>query len=134
MPFSAGFLDGREVFLKPDGNELKAEEIEKLFPPLGFYTVRLDGAAVKGKRELLAALAAGLKFPAYFGYNWDALLDCLRSLPDFIQARGYAVIIERSELFLKDSPADLEDFREIAGTAAAFLLEKYKVAFKVVML
>ncbi len=134
MTLPSGFLDSGEVFLKPEAGGLKAEEMEKLFPPLGFYTVRLDGAAVKGKAELLSALAAGLKFPAYFGHNWDALLDCLRSLPDFIQARGYAVIIERSGLFLKDSPADLEDFREIAGTAAAFLLEKYKVPFKVVML
>ena len=134
MNLPSGFLDSGEVFLKPDEKDLKAEEIEKLFPPLGFYTVRLDGAAVNGKRELLAALAAGFKFPAYFGYNWDALLDCLRSLPDLIPARGYAVLIERSGLFLKDSPSELEDFRDIAETAAAFLLEKYKVTFKIVML
>ena len=134
MGLPSGFLDSGEVFLKPDGKDLKAEEIEKLFPPLGFYTVRLNGAGVKGKRELLAALAAGFKFPAYFGYNWDALLDCLRSLPDLVPARGYAVIMERSGLFLEDSPEDLENFRDVAETAAAFLLEKYKVPFKIVML
>ena len=126
------WISSDKVFLKPDEKDLKAEEIEKIL--VGFYAVRLDGAGVKDKRELLAALAAGFKFPAYFGRNWDALLDCLRSLPDFVQARGYAVIIERSGLFLKDSPADLEDFRDIAETAAAFLLEKYKLPFKIVML
>jgi len=134
MELPSGFLDSGEVFLEPDGEELKAEEIEKLFSPLGFYTVRLDGAVVKGKKDLLSALAAGFKFPAYFGHNWDALLDCLRSLPAFIRARGYAVIIERSGLFLKDSPADMEDFRDIAETAAGFLLEKYKLPFKIVLL
>ena len=134
MTLPSGFLDSGEVFLKPDGKDLKAEEIEKLFPPLGFYSFLLDGSAVKGKQELLAALAAGFKFPAYFGYNWDALLDCLRSLPDLLPASGYAVVIERSGLFLKDSPADLADFRDIAETAAAFLLEKHKLPFKIVML
>jgi len=134
MRSPSAFLGDKEVFLKPDITDMKAEEIEKLLPPLGFFVFRLDGAGVKGKRELLAVLAAGLKFPAYFGYNWDALLDCLRSLPDFIQARGYAVIIERFDLFLKDSPAELEDFRDIAETAAGFLSEKYKLPFKIITL
>jgi len=134
MSLPPGFLDGEEVFLEPGGKELKAEEIEKLFPPLGFFWVRLDGAAVGNKAGLLSALAKGFKFPAYFGYNWDALLDCLRSLPDSVPARGYALIIERSGLFLRDSPADLEDFRDIAETAAAFLAEKYKLKFRVIML
>jgi len=129
-----GFYGGKEVFLTPEEKNLKAEDIEKMFSPLGFFILRLDGASVADKRELLAALAEGLRFPGYFGHNWDALLDCLRSLPDFITAQGYAVIIERSALFLKDSPEDMEDFRDIAGTAAEFLLEKYKVPFKIVML
>ncbi|OGS07489.1 MAG: hypothetical protein A2270_09495 [Elusimicrobia bacterium RIFOXYA12_FULL_51_18] len=130
----SGFLDSKEVFLKSDITDMNAEEIEKLFPPLGFFAFRLDGAGVKSKGELLGVLAAGLKFPAYFGYNWDALLDCLRSLPDFIQARGYVLIIERFDLFMKDSPADLEDFRDIAETAAGFLAEKYKLPFKIITL
>lgn len=128
-------LPGRaEVFLELAGKDLRAEEIEKLFSPLGFFTARLDGAEVKNKAALLSALAAGLRFPSYFGYNWDALLDCLRSLPDLIKAGGYAVIIERSGLFLSESSADREDFRDIAETAAAFLAEKYKLRLKIIML
>ena len=128
----SGITDDKAVFVS--ATDMTAEKIEKLFSPLGFFTARLDGANIKNKRELLAALAAGLRFPEYFGYNWDALLDCLRSLPDFISARGYAVIIERSDLLLKDSPADLVDFKDIAGTAAEFLIDKHKLPLKVVML
>ena len=127
-------LEGKEVFLRPDGKDLKAEEIEKLFSPLDFFTLRLDGAEIRNKAALLPALAAGLKFPSYFGHNWDALLDCLRSLPDFIEAGGYAVIIEKSALFLADSPEDLENFRELAGIAAEFLEEKYKRPLRVILL
>ncbi len=127
----SGILDDKAVFVS--GNAMTAEKIEKLFSPLDFFTARLDGANIKNKPELLTALAAGLRFPEYFGHNWDALLDCLRSLPEFISARGYAVIIERSALLLKDSPADLEAFKDTVGTAAEFL-EQHGLPFKVVML
>lgn len=35
-------------------------------------------SAIGTKRGLLEALASLLAFPAYFGFNWDALFDCFR--------------------------------------------------------
>ena len=32
---------------------------------------------IRSKRKLLAVLADKLEFPRYFGWNWDALYDCL---------------------------------------------------------
>jgi hypothetical protein len=127
-------ISGKELFVRPDDEDLKAGELVKLLSQAGFVTVRLDGSRVATKSDLLAALASGFNFPAYFGYNWDALLDCLRSLPEFIQARGYAVLIDDSNLFLKDFPEEFENFKDIAGTAAEFLAEKHKLPLKVVML
>ena len=36
--------------------------------------------AARGKRKLLGVLSRGLRFPHYFGHNWDALEECLRDL------------------------------------------------------
>jgi hypothetical protein len=41
--------------------------------------VRVPRAA-RGKQKLLGALAYSLRFPNYFGWNWDALEECLRDL------------------------------------------------------
>ena len=35
---------------------------------------------VRSRHKLLAILADKLRFPRYFGHNWDALEDCLRDL------------------------------------------------------
>lgn len=111
-----------------------AEEIEKLFPPPSYFTAYVDGALIRDKAGLLEALAAAFKFPSYFGKNWDALLDCLRSLPDELPAKGYVLAVRNSPSFLSSSPKDLEDFADIAGEARVFLAEKFKVPFTIALL
>ena len=122
------------LFLDLRGRGMTAEGIDKLFPPPAYFTAWIDGGAVPAKAELMEALAAAFKFPAYFGRNWDALLDCLRSLHEELPAAGYALVIRNSGAFLASSPKDLEDFADVAGEARAFLLEKSKTPFTVVFL
>jgi hypothetical protein len=45
----------------------------------GAFVVRIPAKA-RGKEKLLSVLAAKLRFPSYFGQNWDALEECLRDL------------------------------------------------------
>jgi hypothetical protein len=47
------------------------------------------------KEELLSQLAERLRFPEYFGRNWDALGDCLRDLEWLGERR---VVIRHSDL------------------------------------
>ncbi len=37
-------------------------------------------AAARGKEKLFGVLARGLRFPRYFGRNWDAFEECLADL------------------------------------------------------
>jgi len=122
------------LFLDLKARGASAEGIEKLFPPPAYFVAYVDGAGIPDKAGLMAALAAAFRFPAYFGRNWDALLDCLRSLPGEIPAEGYVLAVRNSASFLASSPKDLEDFAFIAGEARSFLQDKFKAGFVVVLL
>jgi len=53
--------------------------------------VRLDGR-LRRKQDLLNTLASELKFPPYFGYNWDALEECLGDLSWLGEQSGIVLI------------------------------------------
>lgn len=58
---------------------LKFADEPTLTPDDGTLVVRIPRAA-RGKQKLLGSLAKSLRFPRYFGWNWDALEECLRDL------------------------------------------------------
>lgn len=62
----------------------------------------VEGARAGDARGLLAAVAAALDFPDYFGGNWDALDECLA---DLRWLSGPATLVFRSAgQVLKDEP------------------------------
>ena len=56
---------------------------------------RVDLKGMKSRESMLKAVAAGLKFPAHFGVNLDALYDCLTDMP---LKPGPAYVIELANL------------------------------------
>ena len=55
----------------------------------------LNGAAIRDRRELHEALAAGLELPEWYGGNLDGLYDCLTELPDrYLKVTGAAALTE----------------------------------------
>ncbi len=56
----------------------------------------LDGWQTETKAEFLTAIGESFGFPAYYGHNFDALLDCLRdvgSYPDDPEDKGGTVFL-----------------------------------------
>jgi len=82
----------------------------------GVHVARIARAGRGGKPALLRALAAALKFPAWFGGNWDALEDCLTDL-SWIPAAGYLILFEGASGL---AAADFAVLRDVLGTAAEF--------------
>ncbi|MEV4744343.1 barstar family protein [Streptomyces sp. NPDC049555] len=59
----------------------------------------MDGADMADADGVFEQFWEKLKFPDYFGWNWPALLDCLRDL-HWLPADHYMIIVRRSGLLL----------------------------------
>ncbi|MFI7491414.1 barstar family protein [Micromonospora echinaurantiaca] len=57
-----------------------------------------------------------LLFPGYFGWNWDALSDCLRDL-SWLPADGYLIVVENAPRLLSSSAGDQHTLFRILSKA-----------------
>jgi len=69
---------------------------------------RIDLAGVVEKEALFDRIAAALRFPEWFGRNWDALLDCLRDL-SWSNSRRHVLIVENVKGLSAEDRGDLID-------------------------
>lgn len=91
--------------------------IEKTAAELGLCFVRVDLAGCAGKRILLERLAQALRFPDWFGHNWDALADCLDDL-SWLPGTGLLVVLEHADDFAQQAPAEFTTAIEILREAS----------------
>jgi len=70
---------------------------------------------LESKTALLEFLKEGLRFPDYFGSNWDALNDCIA---DVAEGADKFVLIHH-DLPLESEPDEQRVYLEIMGHAAA---------------
>ena len=90
---------------------------------LDYLNADLHGVA--SKYALLEALASGLKLPAHFGKNWDALADALED-EQWMPAHGAVVVLRHCAAYQKAHPADWATLSEILQEAVEYWQEKHK--------
>ena len=80
---------------------------------------RVNLAQVTDKDAFLEVVGQALRFPEWYGRNWDALADCLTDL-SWMAADGYVIVLEHSDAFAQAAPADfamaLSIFQDAADT------------------
>lgn len=91
--------------------EADAESMAEAGWALGHEVVRIDLAGCRDHAQLFARFAKAMRFPEWFGHNWDALADSLGDL-SWLPATGYLLLIEHAA-----------GWREIAGADADTLLD-----------
>ncbi|MFI7553275.1 barstar family protein [Micromonospora sediminimaris] len=92
-------------------------ELAAVLPASGrFVVVRLDGTGMADADHVFYDFSNALLFPSYFGWNWDALSDCLRDL-HWLPADGYLVIVDNAPQLLPDSARDRHVFFRILAEA-----------------
>ena len=92
----------------------RAESV--VHPPTGFVLKIIKGRHCKTPANLFAEFAQALRFPDYFGHNWDALEECLADL-EWLPAKGYILLITDAEGVLPDHEEEYETFLEILRDA-----------------
>jgi RNAse (barnase) inhibitor barstar len=92
---------------------LDEELLHNLVEALGYQLFRVNGIRIKSKGDLLNDLAQVMDFPDYFGYNWDALEECLRDFEWLPSTKGYILLFTNPEDFIKKAPSDCKTFLEI---------------------
>jgi RNAse (barnase) inhibitor barstar len=70
-------------------------------PPNGLsFVARIDGATMLNAESVFREFDEKMRFPAYFGWNWAALSDCIRDLGWLSADR--LVVVENFESVLTD--------------------------------
>jgi RNAse (barnase) inhibitor barstar len=82
---------------------------------LTWFDLDLDG--VKDREALLRKMAEVLRFPGYFGHNWDALHECLVEAAG-ARAPGSVVHWRRGAELARRAPDAVSTALEIAREAA----------------
>ena len=69
--------------------------------PDGVLILELDAASMRNLEGLYREFASVLKFPTYFGKNFNALDECITDL-DWLPAEGYVLLIRNAEYLLEE--------------------------------
>ena len=84
---------------------------------LGFPVLAIDLRDCCDKGEALRRFAATLRFPGWFGDNWDALADALGDL-SWLPANGYLLLLDHAQGWREAVPDEFDTLLEVLDEAA----------------
>jgi RNAse (barnase) inhibitor barstar len=98
---------------------LEPRDLERAAKDAGLAVFRVDIHHVHGKADFLALLAKALRFPDWFGGNWDALADCLTDL-EWHDAMGYVVVLDQAKHFVAGHKGEWAAALEVLQHASSY--------------
>ena len=98
-------------------DEKKWRVLSKELRQKGLYVAEGRLSDVSTKTELLRVVAECMKFPDYFGYNWDALDECLRDM-EWCPSRGYILALRDATSGWKTAPRLMGELADCWAFAA----------------
>ncbi|HTY24641.1 MAG TPA: barstar family protein [Desulfomonilaceae bacterium] len=104
------------------------KELEELAKQFSYSFFLLEGTNIDGKERFLNHAAAALRFPDYFGGNWDAFEDCLTDM-SWHESHGFVILYDHFETFAEHSPDQFKIALEILLDSANFWRDQRKPLF-----
>jgi RNAse (barnase) inhibitor barstar len=92
-------LDCEEFWVPMTQGRCRVEKLIDAARARGFGVFHLNGARMQSQSDLFLEFKEVLRFPDYFGENWNALDECLADL-EWLDLRGYLLVIEYGDLVL----------------------------------
>ncbi len=105
--------------------DCRVEVLSELAEQAGFALFDADLKGIKGKKNLLNALARATRFPGEFGENWDALVDVLCDL-SWEAAPGYVLLLRNVSPTLGLSSNDREIAQDIFDDTVVYWRQRSK--------
>lgn len=99
--------------------DCSVETLRSATEAAGFALFDTDLKGIKGKQNLLNALAVAAQFPPDFGANWDALADALCDL-SWHESNGYVLLLRNVSDTLGLSANDREIALDIFADTAVY--------------
>uniref|UniRef100_A0AAU2VK54 Barstar family protein n=1 Tax=Streptomyces sp. NBC_00008 TaxID=2903610 RepID=A0AAU2VK54_9ACTN len=85
-------------------------KIDEILPSSGnVHVARLSGHDMLDEVSVFQTFWESLKFPEYFGWNWNAFYDCLRDL-QWLSSDYHVLVIECAESVLSEDSVAREEF------------------------
>ncbi|MER6572998.1 barstar family protein [Streptomyces sp. NPDC001093] len=114
--------------------------VARALPPTGLiHSARMQGREMRDSDGVFTQFYEALRLPDYFGWNWDALRDCLRDL-HWLKPARLLVTIDDADAVLSETPEErgilwraLDDAVTF-WTGGAALPGHEKITFAVVLL
>ncbi len=91
----------------------------------GYALFEADLKGIKGKKNLLVALADATRYPDEFGANWDALVDVLCDL-SWDAAPGYVLLLKNISPTFGLSANDREIAQDIFDDTVVYWRQRSK--------
>jgi RNAse (barnase) inhibitor barstar len=93
------------------------EDLVEAANTLHYAVVPVDLRGCTDGRVGLARIAEALRFPEWFGANWDALADCLSDL-SWWPSPGYVMVLEHASEWRAQDRESFDIVLEILGETA----------------
>lgn len=89
--------------------EVSALRNDRAFTAFEFFNA--DGSAIRTDSDLFRILKQAMRFPDYFGHNWDALDECLSGM-EWTAAPGYVLVMSGADQMWRNVPRIAASFVE----------------------
>jgi len=118
-------IDLRKVFPNLEGfiihvHRHDPDQLRRSLEDLNFRVILIDGERVHDEATFFDEFADALRFPDYFGHNWDAWTECLYDFGYDLDTDRFALIWVNAEYLLKNDPQTFLnavcDLRDLALT------------------